>query len=268
MIDLHSHILPGIDDGASDIDQSLDMARLAVEDGIELVVATPHSHTDIYHPSPEHIHTLLHLLKNELNQKQIPLKVVSGAEVRIHAKMDANKAATQQASINRMGRYLLVEFPHNMMLPGTKDVLFQLVIKGVRPILAHPERNTALQHNPEILFNLVEMGCLVQLTAMSITGELGLNAMKLSHFLLRHRLAHIIATDSHNADRRPPVLTKAVAAASDILDDAVGVRKMVADIPLAIIAGKSVNPPAPRPIRSQRKKSWKERLFGWPNANI
>ena len=123
------------------------------------------------------------------------------------------------ASINNTGQYILVEFPFNMILPGTREVLFQLFLGGITPVLAHPERNLALQRNPDILSDLVAMGCLVQLTAMSVTGELGHDAMEYAHYLLRQRQAHVIATDSHNAENRPPILSYAVEATAYILGD-------------------------------------------------
>jgi len=263
MIDLHCHILPGMDDGAQTSQESMEMALCALEDGIHTIVATPHSANGIYHNPAELIENKIRELRKLLEAHKIPLDVCFGAEIRIHENLADGIYANQNMTINQKGRYALVEFPHDMLPPGICQVLFQLIVNGVTPVLAHPERNTAIQHNPKPLFDLVNMGCLVQLTAMSITGELGRDAMQTAHLALRHRLAHVIATDSHNADARPPILSQAVAAARDILGDFSEVYKMVADNPRAIIAGKSFNPPAPLPIESRRRKRWPARLFGY-----
>lgn len=262
MIDLHCHILPNLDDGPQTIQDSIGMARLAVEDGIHTIAATPHSANGVYHNPAELIDTRIRDLKSQLTTHNIPLTVCSGAEIRIHAKLADHPDTVQNVTINRTGKYALIEFPHNLLPPGSQQVLFQLIINGVIPILAHPERNTAMQHNPGILFDLINMGCLVQLTAMSITGELGQDAMQTSHLLLHHRMAHIIATDSHNLDTRPPLLSHAVRAARGILDDVSRVNKMVVDIPLAIIEGRSINLPEPLPLLTRPRKRWTERLFG------
>jgi protein-tyrosine phosphatase len=130
-------------------------------------------------------------------------------------------------------------------------------LSGITPVLAHPERNTALQRNPDILSDLVTMGCLVQLTAMSITGELGNDAMEYSHFLLRQRQAHVVATDSHNAESRPPILSHAVEATAHILGDTQAAEAMVTENPRAILNGKPLNLPEPR--KTSKKQGWWKR---------
>jgi len=257
LIDLHCHILPGVDDGPSYDEGSLKMAECAVADGIHTLVATPHAFNGIYHnPLP---HTLMHIarLKKIIIEKQIPIDIRPGAEVRIHQGMDRSVKEGETASINDTGHYILVEFPHNMILPGARDALFQLFLNGITPVLAHPERNLALQRNPDILSDLVNMGCLVQLTAMSITGELGRDAMAFSHFLLKQRQAHVIATDSHNAESRPPILSSAVEVTAHILGDTKAAEAMVKEIPQIILEGKHFNPP--ETVKTSKRLWWWER---------
>ena len=239
------------------------MAESAIKDGIHTLVATPHSLNGFYQNPLTHI--LLHIthLKNIFQANQIPIDICPGAEVRIHPDMDQFVKEGKIASINNTGRYILVEFPYNMMLPGTKDVLFQLSLSGITPVLAHPERNTELQRNPDILSDLEAMGCLVQLTAMSITGELGNDAMKYSHFLLRQRQAHVIASDSHDAESRPPILSHAVEATAHILGDTEATEAMVMETPQAILDGKRLNLREPEKV--SKNQGWLERWFGRKN---
>lgn len=257
MIDLHCHILPGIDDGPSDVEGSLKMAECALKDGIHALVATPHSHNGLFYNSLAHVVTQVTQLKKLFDLKQVSIDIYPGAEVRIHRGMERFVKEGKIASINNTGRYILVEFPYNMMLPGTRDVLFQLSLCGITAVLAHPERNTALQRNPGILSDLVSMGCLVQLTAMSITGEMGRDAMEYSHFLLKQRQAHVIASDSHNAESRPPVLSHAVKAATLLLGDTQAAAAMVTENPRSILEGRPLNPPEPAKI--SKKPGWWKR---------
>jgi protein-tyrosine phosphatase len=259
LIDLHCHILPGIDDGPLDMEGSLKMAECAIRDGTHTLVATPHSLNGFYHNPLAHIISHIKQLKDVFRAKQIPIDICPGAEVRIHQDTDRFLKEDIIASINNTGQYILVEFPYDMMIPGTKEVLFQLFLSGITPVLAHPERNMELQRNPDILLDLEAMGCLVQLTAMSITGELGEDAMEYSHYLLKNRQAHVIATDSHNADSRPPILSPAVEATAHILGDPEAAEAMVTKIPRAILDGKPVD--LPEPGNPPEKEGWWRKWF-------
>lgn len=254
MIDLHCHILAHVDDGPGDIEESLRIAEIAAADGIRTIVATPHAQNGVYVNPPAHIIKHVANLKQRIKQEKIPITICSGAEVRIHHGMEGSLKEGKIASINNTGRYVLVEFPHDMVLPGTREALFQLFINGITPILAHPERNTTLQRDPEVLAGLVDMGCLVQLTAMSITGELGSDAMAYAHLLLREGQAHVIASDAHDTESRPPVLSSALKEAARILGDMKAAEAMVTINPCAILDGKQLNLSKPRKVL--KKKSW------------
>ena len=239
------------------------MAECAVADGIHTLVATPHAFNETYHnPLPYILAHFAHL-KKIIIENQIPLDIRPGAEVRVHQDMDRSVMEGKTVSINNTGRYILIEFPYNMILPGTRDVLFQLFLNGITPVLAHPERNLALQRNPDILSDLVTMGCLVQLTAMSITGEIGHDAMEYAHFLLKQRQAHVIATDSHNAESRPPILSSAVEATARILGDTEAAEAMVTKNPRIILDGKPFD--LAEPVKAPKKQGWWERWFGRKN---
>lgn len=254
MIDLHCHILPGIDDGASSDAESLSMARRAVEDGIHTVVATPHTLNDVSTNPPTEVSRHVSHLREMLLRENIPLILCPGSDMHICVKMAERIKKGEAGTINDGGRYVLVEFPVQTIPPDSHEELFQLKLNNITPIITHPERNTVFQHQTGILYDWVSKGCLVQITAMSITGEMGEDAMQCAHRLLELRLAHVIATDAHSSDNRPPVLSAGVEAAAQILGSLQEAQAMVEDRPAAIIAGKPVDIPAPR--QSQKKRWW------------
>lgn len=260
MIDLHCHILPGMDDGPGDAGESLEMAELAARDGIRSIVATPHSNNGVYRNDLDSIVLFCSRLNDLARSRALALNILPGAEIRIHQGMERLVRQGEIASLNNTRQYLLVEFPHDVVLPGTRQVLYQLIARDITPVLAHPERNEAIQRNPDLLADLVNMGCLVQLTAMSITGELGQAAMVCSHLLLQKRQAHVIASDAHDTANRPPLLSFAVAEAARLLGDRATAEAMVTNNPQAIIDGRrlSLHDQAIKPV----KRGWRQKWFG------
>lgn len=258
MIDLHCHILPGVDDGPGDAGESLRMAEKAAEDGIRTIVATPHTQNGVHVNDLDSI-LLLHTRLNALmRSRSLGLDILPGAEVRIHRDMLSSVQQGRLATLNNGRCYLLVEFPHNVILPGTRDVLYQLTAHGITPVLAHPERNEAIQRNPDLLTELVNLGCLVQLTAMSITGELGRAAMAAAHRMLVEQQAHVVASDAHDPIDRPPLLSVAVEAAADVLGDPSLALALVTQNPRAILDGKPLArpDPSPEPAPKSRLSRW------------
>jgi protein-tyrosine phosphatase len=158
-------------------------------------------------------------------------------------------------TVNGNGRYLLVEFPFQSIPPGAVEELFKLKTTGIIPIITHPERHPVYQHNPDELSGLVQMGCLVQVTAMSVTGEFGHDAMTCAHTLLERRMVHVIATDSHGPGYRPPKLSDAVDVAAHILGNRKEAEMMVTDTPTAIVAGEPVD--TARVTKAAKRKWWK-----------
>jgi protein-tyrosine phosphatase len=210
MVDLHCHILPGVDDGPADLEESLEMGKQAVADGIEILVATPHVLNGTFHNPLQRVQDKVIFLREAFEITGICIDLRIGAEAQFCAGL-AKKVMTEEvATINNNGRYVLVELPQHAILPGSKEEIFQLKLHGITPILAHQERNPIFQSQPELLFDLVDMGCLVQITAMSITGQFGQEAMECAHLLLKQRYAHVIATDAHCPESRPPVLSPAL----------------------------------------------------------
>ena len=253
MIDLHCHILPGIDDGPAHMDESLAMARQAAADGIKTLVAAPHTLNEVYlNPRHQVLEHVAHLQK-ALAEHKIDIEICMGSEVHICTGLAKKILAGEVATINDTGRYVLVEFPLHVIPPGSQEELFQMKLSDITPILAHPERNPVFQNHPERLGYFVDMGCLIQITAMSITGLLGEDAMDCAHTLLEQRKVHVIASDAHSFDNRPPILSPAVDVAARNLGSREEAEAMVIHRPRAILSGKPVKAPNPKPIR---KKKW------------
>jgi protein-tyrosine phosphatase len=254
LIDLHCHILPGIDDGPADIEESLDMARLAVLDGIHTVVATPHSQNGMYVNSSRDIGRHVQEINRILEEVAIQLVVLSGAEEYIRPDMGRSGMPSDIITINDNGRYVLVEFPFMTIPHGAGEVLHRLNQMGLTPVLAHPERNAAIQRNIEILYPFVESGCLTQITAMSLTGDLGEPAMASAYRMVELRLAHVIASDAHSAGNRRPKLSSAVEVAAHLLESRQEAENMVFQTPQAIISGQAIH--LQDPIKPRNKKRW------------
>jgi len=237
MIDIHCHILAGFDDGASSIEESLEMCRIAKEDGIKTIVATPHILKGDYHnENPQVILKKIEELQFNLTDS---IEILPGSD--LHFQHDVIERVIDQKSIltiNNNG-YLLIEFPFNSIPIGSKEVFQQLMLKGIIPIITHPERNFELIQNPNLLFELIKEGALAQVTAMSITGKFGSVSKEAAHFFLTHNLVHVIASDAHDSLWRTPNLSESVRAAAEI----VGAEKaeaLVEDNPTAILNGDKI----------------------------
>ncbi|HEX5468676.1 MAG TPA: CpsB/CapC family capsule biosynthesis tyrosine phosphatase [Gaiellaceae bacterium] len=244
MIDLHSHILPGIDDGAQTIDDSRELAMRAAADGIGTIAATPHVRTD-YPTTPEQMEQGVALLRADFAREAIPVEVVEGGEVDLEALGRLDPEEIRRFTLGQTGRYLLVECPYYGWPPGLEQRLFDLVVTGVTPIFAHPERNSVVQASPARLEALVEGGSLVQVTAASLDGRIGRRAEQTATKLVRDGLAHILASDAHTPEIRAVGLAEAVRA----VGNRELARYLTEDAPAAIVAGEDV---PPRPAKRRR----------------
>ena len=260
MIDIHSHILPQVDDGAKSLEEAVEMARIAFADGIQQMICTPHMFNGTSrNPEPAEVLDRVGVLQKAIGTEG--LQLLPGNEVHITHQI------VQQASRNRVtklnGRnYMLVEFPM-MAAPAAASELFrQLQLTGVHPILVHPERNVQLQEKPSTVANFVSNGVFIQVTAMSVTGEFGKAAKSCAESLLRHNCVHFLATDAHRADRRPPILSRGRDAAAEIVGPEKA-QKLVYENPLAVITGRDIqtDPPIAYDGRSPGKASFFGKLF-------
>jgi protein-tyrosine phosphatase len=244
MIDLHSHILPGLDDGPANLAQSLQLGRAAEADGIQIVAATPHLREDHPHVRPDELAGRCAQLNEALAEAEIALEVVPGGELDVLWVLDATPEELQAASFGQGGTDVLLETPYGAIAAAFDAAVERLLSLGYRVLLAHPERNRTFQRGPGRLAALVRQGLLIQVTAGAVASEDPRSRSRdLAWRLIENDLAHVIASDSHSATAvRPPDLSGAVARLSSVKP--ARARWMVLDAPLAILAGNPL-PPMP-----------------------
>jgi protein-tyrosine phosphatase len=256
MIDLHAHILPGLDDGPARMEEAVAMCRIAADDGTMAIVATPHMFGEIHNVSRSEILEGVRELQTALEREGIGLVVKPGADV--HAVPNLNKLLRdgEVMTIGDGGKYLLIELPHDVLPQGLAGLLFSIQVLGLIPIISHPERNLAAQANPFSLTEYVESGNLIQLTAGSLLGEFGEDARQCAETLLVSRLAHLIASDAHSAERRRPGLSHALARVRQLLSEDEA-EEIFVHRPLKVLAGCYFAVPEPiRQIEKKRKFAW------------
>jgi len=198
LLDLHTHILPGIDDGAKNWEESLQMCRFAQKEGITTIACTPHIMSGIYDNNREKILLTTGKLKEKLKQENINLKVVPGAEIYLSSDIIKQLEDKIALTINDTGKFLLFDFPMKWIPSFTKDVLFQLQLRGITPIIAHPERNIKIIQEPNLIYQLVKQGALIQISSPSILSYLGRKTRKICEKLITHNLVHLVASDIHS----------------------------------------------------------------------
>jgi len=208
MIDIHSHLLPGIDDGAQTLDESLALARAAVAAGITMSVMTPHVHPGRYDNSLASIRASLAAFRHELAVRRIPLALRLGAEVRISSDIMqmVEKAEVPYLGVCEGYSVVLLEFPHGQLMVGAEKLFEWLLARRIRPLIAHPERNKEVVRNVEKIRPYVAMGCLLQLTGASIIGRFGKPMQRCAMALLERGWVAAVATDAHDLVHRPPNL--------------------------------------------------------------
>lgn len=252
VIDLHSHILPGIDDGAGELEASVSMAHTAVAEGIDRIAATPHVSAD-YEYDLGSIPRLAHELSRELAEREIPLAIVPGAEVALERVGELSEDQLRGLCLGE-GPYLLVESPYASSAPFIDDAIFNLQVLGLRPVLAHPERCPHFHADLARLATLAERGVLCSVNAGSMAGRFGPGAQRLALRLFRQGLVHNVASDSHDAQRRPPALATGFEHAEARLPGLwAQMDWYVETAPAAILAGDDL-PPAPDPPAPRRAR--------------
>lgn len=238
MIDLHCHYLPGIDDGAQTLEESLDLARAAVAAGITAAVMTPHVHPGRYENTAPSIIKLCAAFRQVLKHKGIPLEVYPGGEVRISSDILDMIDRGEIPFLGEMDGYriMLLEFPHSNILFGADKLVSWLLARRVRPLIAHPERNKEVMKNVEKIRPFVEMGAMLQLTGASVAGLFGKPALQCALELIEREWATVVATDAHNLQHRPPNLDIARQALVEIGGEDFA-RRLTETIPARIVAG-------------------------------
>jgi protein-tyrosine phosphatase len=253
MVDLHTHILPGIDDGAKDWDESLWMLSLAEEDGITDIMATPHQHAD--GPYTNHnakVQSLVSELKERAATAGLNINVHAGGEVLISPDVVERVAAGQAATFGQ-GKYLLLELPAQEVPTYTRQVVYDLQLHGIIPVLAHVERNAGFRIAPELLAELVEVGALAQMTASSLSHHGSPEVLEMAALCLTHNLVHLLASDAHSPVRRPPLIGHYTQRFEEVWDKA-QVQELITHTPAALVAGQYVYVPDVVPITRQSRK--------------
>ncbi|MFD9626505.1 tyrosine-protein phosphatase [Peribacillus muralis] len=201
MIDIHSHILPEMDDGARNFSESIEMARKAVEQGITDIFATPHYYKGKYDNDKEKVEGKTRQLNRVLDDLEIPLKIWPGQEIRISDELLEDYDNNSVMALNG-SHYMLLELPLNHVPRYMERLIYDLQMKRITPIIAHPERNLEIIRNPHLLEELIWKGAYSQITAGSITGKFGWRTKRFSKYLIHSGLTHFIASDAHNVENR------------------------------------------------------------------
>jgi protein-tyrosine phosphatase len=238
MIDLHCHLVPGIDDGPQTLEESLAMARLAVANGITAARTTPHIHVGRFDNDLAGIARDVEALRAAIEREQIPLELSFAAEVRLDYEILPMLEAGRVPFLGALDgfRVLLLELPHSHVPVGADKFVAWLMARGIRPMIAHPERNKDILREPARIEPFVEAGCLLQLTADAVAGEFGpLCAMRAKEFLERGWVT-ILASDAHDTTDRPPRMAPGREAAATIVGEEQA-RRLTEDTPLRILRG-------------------------------
>lgn len=213
MIDLHSHILPGIDDGARNLETALEMARMAVSDGIDVMACTPHIYPGRWENTAAEIKLAAESFKLELAREKIPLVLITGADIQVVPDMSRKLNCGELPTLNG-SRYFLFEPPHHVSLPRLDDIVGECLKAGFIPVITHPERLFYINDDYSLFSECARMGAWIQITAGSLMGRFGKKPRLISERFLKDGLVHLIASDAHNTTNRRPELAKACKLAS------------------------------------------------------
>ncbi|MFL6247195.1 MAG: tyrosine-protein phosphatase [Thermoanaerobaculia bacterium] len=243
MIDIHHHCLPGVDDGPRELSEAVEMCAAAAEEGIEAIVATPHVLRGRW-PS---------FSRRELESRLVELRTRVGAAPRLYLgseyffSHDMTELLRDSVAVHPLaaGRYVLLELPANSVPPMFHQPLYRAQLEGWLPVIAHPERNSVFQANPDLLAALIGHGLRVQVTAGSLTGAFGSQARAAAETFLRRKLVHFVATDAHNMEKRPPRVREAMEALKAIAGEAVATA-LTDENPRAVIENRAL-PYEPEP---------------------
>jgi len=256
-VDIHCHLLPGIDDGPTSMEDSLAMARMAVADGIQTIVATPHQLGAYAANTADRIRHLCDRVTQQLAAEQIPLTVLPGADVRIEPDLVARLRRGEVLGLTGAGPYVLLELPHELYMP-LEHLLDELSAAGYRGVLSHPERNQGILSDCRMLPALIERGCVMQITAGSLCGSFGSEIQRFSEMLINRGWVHVISTDAHGTGKRRPVMS----AAFERVVALAGVetaRALCCRNPAEIVAGRPLPTQTTTRARNRRQGGW----FSW-----
>ncbi len=245
MIDLHNHLLPGIDDGAKRLEETLQFLRIAGADGVRIVVATPHMKPGVYDNRRETILESVAMVREaQKGSGTEGVTLLPGAEVYFTADLLRQAKAGELMTVADRGKFLLLELPYQQIPMRVEDTIFQMKLLGITPIMAHPERVAYYLEDMSRVVASVRLGALTQVTGASITGRFGSKAREFSREMLERGLVHVVASDSHDVSHRPPTLSDAFRTVAQLCGEAAA-RRMVEDTPRAILDGLEIEPDEP-----------------------
>lgn len=251
MIDLHTHLLPGIDDGSTSLEQSLQMAQIAVADGITVMACTPHIYPGLYMNDAAGITAGRDKLQSHLNEAGIKLRLVVGSDAHLVPELLSGLQSGRVPTLNQ-SQYFLLEPSHHVAVPNFDSSVFEIMVAGYMPVITHPERLTWIEDHYPMFVDLAKRGVWLQVTSGAILGKFGKRAKYWSERLLSEGWVHIIASDAHNTGRRSPQMAEAL----EHVIKRVGKReamRMVLDRPLAIL--NNVSPDRTKPVLGLLNKS-------------
>lgn len=252
LVDIHCHILPGIDDGSKDWKTSINLARAAVKDGITHAVVTPHTLNGRYLNHKKDVIKLTAEYQKRLKDENIPLTVFPGQEVRISGDLPQALDDDDILFLDEDGRYMLLEFPSDDVPSYAKDMIFKIMQRGITPIIVHPERNSRILKEPVILQELIEQGCLVQITASSYIGTFGKDIEEMSRKFIEAGQCSCFASDAHDLPKRQYEYSEALEKLSNEFGQ--GVAQEYRDNAQALVNGDNVQMNW-RPLK-KKKRFW------------
>ena len=252
-VDIHCHLLPDLDDGAENWQQMLEMARIAVRESIHTIIATPHQLGIHNQNHGELIRQRTQEVQRRLDHENIDLHVYPGADVRIEESLIEELLAGNVLTLADQGKHVLLELPHEIYFP-LEPVLDALSSIGLTGILSHPERNQGLLHCREPLGTLVEKGCLMQITAGSLTGKFGKASQEFAEWMITHGLAHLVATDAHGHKSRGPLMRQPFQRIVELSDKETG-WNLCAHNGARICLGQTIEARTPN-LNQPRRNGW------------
>lgn len=249
MIDIHCHILPSVDDGSDSIETSLEMLKIASEDGVKTIFATPHFSYGEFEVPYKEVIKLTENLNNKSSEKGIDVKVIPGQEIFLdNNTLRLYKEEVIGCFLNT--NYMLIELPMDHIPKHSLDTIYELKIRGVKPILAHPERYIYVIENPEKLNDFIEEGCLFQINSGSINGIFGKKVKKTAEYLVKNGVCHFVASDAHGIGTRLPTISNSI---NSLLAINKNINKLIQDNTNFVIENKDISQ---KPERIKVKKSF------------
>ena len=250
LVDTHCHVLAGLDDGPCTTGDAVQMCRLAWQEGTRVIAATAHIAEQWPHVTPDRIRTATKRLIAQLEKRDLPMTIYPSAEVRVQPDLDAIWSRGELLSMADRGTYLLLELPTGVFL-DLREIVRRFGELGIRPILAHPERHPELLHDAGVIEELIRLGCLVQVSSSSITDPLRPEDSRALRRWVRRGIVHLIGSDGHSPDSRPPCMAKAYQQIA--LWAGAGAADRICSINgLAVLEGLPIRVPMPAPARKKR----------------